>query len=161
MRCAVRTLSAHRFRNLDVSLELDARPTVLVGPNGAGKTSLLEAAHLLLTLRPLRPGRSSDLVQAGADEARIAAHTDEPAAELEMRITERGRRARRDDKQQPAERYLSGLCAVSFTPDDLWLIKGGPDGRRRALDRAAFGRHPAYLTEARAYAHALRARNRL
>jgi DNA replication and repair protein RecF len=57
------------------------------------------------------------------------------------------------------EAYFEGLAAVSFSPDDLFLIKGGPEQRRRFLDRAAFNRWPAVLAEAREYARALRARN--
>jgi DNA replication and repair protein RecF len=38
-------------------------------------------------------------------------------------------------------------------------VKGGPDQRRRFLDRAAFNRWPAVLSEARDYLRALRERN--
>ncbi len=48
---------------------------------------------------------------------------------------------------------------MAFTPDDLLLVKGGPEGRRRFLDRAAFNRWPAVLAEARDYLRSLRARN--
>jgi DNA replication and repair protein RecF len=51
------------------------------------------------------------------------------------------------------------LSAVCFSPDDLLLVKGGPELRRRFLDRAAFNRWPAVLAEARDYVRALRARN--
>ena len=54
-----------------------------------------------------------------------------------------------------------GGPVVAFTPDDLDVIKGGPDGRRAFLDRAVFNRFPAYLRESRAYTRALKGRNRL
>jgi DNA replication and repair protein RecF len=41
------------------------------------------------------------------------------------------------------------------------VLKGGPDGRRRLLDRAVFNRFPAHLEAARDYARALKQRNRL
>jgi DNA replication and repair protein RecF len=53
------------------------------------------------------------------------------------------------------------VVVVAFTPDDLALVKGGPDERRRFVDRAVFGRRPAYLGESREYVRALKARNRL
>jgi DNA replication and repair protein RecF len=55
--------------------------------------------------------------------------------------------------------FFEGRAAVCFSPDDLLLVKGGPDQRRRFLDRAAFNRWPAVLGEAREYLRALRERN--
>ena len=63
---------------------------------------------------------------------------------------------------KPRERldeYFEGLAAVCFSPDDLLLVKGSPESRRRFLDRAAFNRWPAVLTEARDHLRALRSRN--
>jgi DNA replication and repair protein RecF len=54
---------------------------------------------------------------------------------------------------------FDGPAAVCFAPDDLLLVKAGPEGRRRFLDRAAFNRWPAVLGEARDFVRALRARN--
>ncbi len=61
--------------------------------------------------------------------------------------------------QERLDDYFDGLSAVCFSPDDLLLVKGGPELRRRFLDRAAFNRWPAVLAEAREYVRALRARN--
>jgi DNA replication and repair protein RecF len=77
-----------------------------------------------------------------------------------VEVTAGGRTAFLDGKpQERLEAYLDGLAAVCFSPDDLALVKGGPEGRRRFLDRAAFNRWPAVLAEARDYVRALRARN--
>jgi DNA replication and repair protein RecF len=71
-----------------------------------------------------------------------------------------GRTALLDGKPQDRlDAYFEGLAAVCFAPDDLLVVKGGPEGRRRLLDRAAFNRWPAVLAEARDYVRALRARN--
>jgi DNA replication and repair protein RecF len=61
--------------------------------------------------------------------------------------------------QDRLDAYFEGLAAVCFAPDDLLLVKAGPEGRRRFLDRAAFNRWPAVLGEAREFVRALRARN--
>jgi DNA replication and repair protein RecF len=59
------------------------------------------------------------------------------------------------------DELFGGLAVVAFTPDDLALVKGGPEGRRRLLDRAVQNRHPAHLADARDYLRALRSRNQL
>jgi len=159
----LRSLTLQDFRNLAaVVLSPSPRLTVLLGENGQGKTNLLEAIYLLTTLRPLRASRLGELVRFGAERAVVSAQVLGPGGErtLAVEVVPGGRSATLDGK--PVERldsYLDGLAAVCFSPDDLLLVKGGPDGRRRFLDRAAFNRWPAVLGEAREYVRALRARN--
>jgi DNA replication and repair protein RecF len=79
---------------------------------------------------------------------------------LAVQVDGTGRTAWLDGKvQDRLEGYFEGLAAVCFAPDDLLLVKGSPDGRRRFLDRAAFNRWPAVLAEVRDYLRALRSRN--
>jgi DNA replication and repair protein RecF len=157
------SLQLQDFRNLaEVSLHPSPRLTVLLGPNGQGKTNLLEAVYLLATLRPLRALRLNELIRFGRPRASVGASVWRGAVErrLSVEVLPGQRNAQLDGK--PIERlddYLDGLAAVCFSPDDLQLVKGGPDGRRRFLDRAAFNRWPAVLGEARQYVRALRERN--
>jgi len=52
------------FRNIALArLQPSPRATILFGQNGQGKTNLLEAVHLLATLKPLRAGRLAELVR--------------------------------------------------------------------------------------------------
>ncbi len=141
------------------------RATVLVGPNGQGKTNLLEALFLLCTLRPLRANRLAELVRFGAERARVEGEFLGPGGvrEVAVEIGPEGRTAFLDGKALASsdrlDAFFEGRAAVCFSPDDLLLVKGGPDQRRRFLDRAAFNRWPAVLGEAREYLRALRARN--
>jgi DNA replication and repair protein RecF len=68
---------------------------------------------------------------------------------------------RRELKTVQTDEYLTAGAVVGFTPDDLGLIRGGPERRRRFLDRAVFNRWPAYLGEARTYQRLLKSRNQL
>jgi DNA replication and repair protein RecF len=156
-------LSLRDFRNLaEVEIRPSPRATILVGDNGQGKTNLLEAIHFLATLKPIRPARTADLVRFGAGTAQVAGDFEGPGGvrRVAVRIEPGGRTAFLDGKpQERLDEYFEGLAAVCFSPDDLALVKGGPEGRRRFLDRAAFNRWPAVLEEARDYVRALRARN--
>jgi DNA replication and repair protein RecF len=156
-------LSIRDFRNLaEVELQPSPRATVLVGPNGQGKTNLLEAIHFLATLKPLRPARLADLVRFGRAAADVAGDFDGAGGlrRVAVRVDAAGRTAFLDGKpQEKLDAYFEGLAAVCFSPDDLLLVKAGPEGRRRFMDRAAFNRWPAVLLEAREAVRALRARN--
>jgi DNA replication and repair protein RecF len=157
------SLSIRDFRNLaEVDLAPSPRATILVGENGQGKTNLLEAIYLLATLKPLRAKRLAELVRFGAAAGAVAGDFDGPGGlrRVAVRVEAGGRTATLDGKVQDGlDQYFDGLAAVCFSPDDLLLVKGGPEGRRRFLDRAAFNRWPAVLGEAREYVRALRARN--
>jgi DNA replication and repair protein RecF len=156
-------LSVRDFRNLAaVDLAPSPRATILLGENGQGKTNLLEAIYLLTTLKPLRAGRLAELVRFGEERAQVAADFDGPGGlrRAAVQVQAGGRTAFLDGKpQERLDSYFEGLAAVCFAPDDLLLVKAGPDGRRRFLDRAAFNRWPAVLAEARDFVRALRARN--
>jgi DNA replication and repair protein RecF len=159
----LRALHVRDFRNLaEVALEPSPRATVLLGENGQGKTNLLEAIYVLTTLKPLRAVRLAELVRFGAAQGTVAGDFDGPGGlrRVAVQVAPGGRTAFLDGKpQETLDGYFEGLAAVCFSPDDLLLVKAGPDGRRRFLDRAAFNRWPAVLGEAREYVRALRARN--
>jgi DNA replication and repair protein RecF len=140
------------------------RATVIVGDNGQGKTNLLEALYLLATLRPLRAARFAELLRFGEACAKVSGRFVIGGAERVISVSvETGSRTAFVDGK-PAQRlddYFGGLSVVAFTPDDLLVLKGGPDLRRRVLDRAVFNRHPSFLSESRTYQRALKSRNRL
>jgi DNA replication and repair protein RecF len=160
------SLSLRDFRNVhEARIEPSSRSTVLVGPNGQGKTNLLEALFLLCTLKPLRASRLAELVRFGAERARVQGEFEGPGGirTVAVEIGPEGRTAYLDGKtlasSERLDAFFEGRAAVCFSPDDLLLVKGGPDQRRRFLDRAAFNRWPAVLSEAREYLRALRERN--
>ncbi len=159
-------VKARDFRNLvEQSVTLARHTTVLFGANGQGKTNFLEACYLLCSLRPLRARKLAELVRIGSERsALVAGKFDLPSGvrEVEVEIGREGRTARVDGKPvRDPDELFGGLATVAFTPDDLAVVKGGPEGRRRLLDRAVQNRHPAHLADARDYQRALRSRNEI
>jgi DNA replication and repair protein RecF len=156
-------VDVEEFRNVArARLEPSPRATILVGENGQGKTNLLEAIFFLATLKPLRAARLAELVRFGAAKGTVGADVLGAGGvrRVAVEVQAGERTAYLDGKpQERLDAYFEGLAAVCFSPDDLLLVKGGPEGRRRFLDRAAFNRWPAVLGEAREYVRALRARN--
>lgn len=136
---------------------------MVYGENGQGKTNLLEAIWFLGTLRPLRASRAAELVRLEAERAEVKGTVVEAVTtHLAVRLDGGRREATVDGKRpQSVEGYAEALKLVGFTPDDLDIAKGAPSARRRWLDRAAFTRQGGYLADHRAYARALKSRNRL
>lgn len=159
------SLEYRSFRNLEpLQLTPSPRATVAVGENGQGKTNLLEGLYLLATLKPLRANKLSELIRFGERGARVTGRFLLGGAEREIsvEVIPGGRTAFVDGKRAASlDAYFGGVSVVAFTPDDLAVVKGGPDGRRAFLDRAVFNVVPSYLDESREYARALKSRNRL
>jgi DNA replication and repair protein RecF len=135
------------FRNYR-SAEVGLAPglTAVVGANGEGKSNLLEAIAYLATLSSFRGAPNEALVRRGADRAIVRAEgvRDERRLLIEAEITPTGRGRVQVNRQRLARArdLLGALQTTVFAPDDLVLVKGGPNERRRYLDDLLVGVHP-------------------
>jgi DNA replication and repair protein RecF len=154
------------FRNHDrVAVDLSAGVSVLVGPNGVGKTNLLEAIGYLATLGSHRVGQDAALIRAGAESAVIRSTVWRAGRRLLVDLELRpgtGVRGRVNGAPVPRARDLLGVVrATVFAPEDLGLVRGDPEERRRFLDTLAVQRLPRYHGSRQDYDRVLRQRNTL
>lgn len=131
------TVRFEDFRSY-ASLELDnlAGTTVLVGPNAAGKTNAIEGMQLLTACGSFRNPRSADLVRWGKQRARLCARFISDTRDLSVSLEVRpGVRSYAVNGKKKAVQDLQGILpSVTFSPDDLFLVKGTQSARRAALD---------------------------
>jgi len=159
-------LSLTDFRSYH-GVELELRPgiTALVGPNGQGKTNLVEAVGYVATLGSHRVPTDAALVRAGAPRAVVRAKVvrgDRPTL-VEIEVTAgRANRARINRSPVPRARDVLGILrTVLFAPEDLALVKGDPDGRRRFLDELSLLVTPRMASVVADYDRVLRQRSAL
>jgi DNA replication and repair protein RecF len=100
---------------------------------------------------------------------------DQPAAALQCSLADNGllhdmsiifdnngRQLKRDGKTvAKVIDYCTTFSVVAFSPDELGMVSGTPEQRRRYLDRAIFCSNPEYLTLYYDYFRALKQRNKL
>jgi DNA replication and repair protein RecF len=122
--------------------------STLLGANGEGKTNVVEAAGYVSTLGSHRVGTDAPLVRRGAERAilRAAITSAERDSLVEIEINPgRANRARVNRVAVPRPRQVLGILrTVLFAPEDLALVKGDPDQRRRYLDELLVARAPRY-----------------
>jgi DNA replication and repair protein RecF len=162
----VRRLELTDFRSYrHVDVEFDAGPSVLVGPNGHGKTNLVEALGYLATGASHRVAADAPLVRQGAEQAHVRSAIVHDGRELlaELTITPgKSNRAKLNRSPLPRPRDLIGaLKAVVFAPEDLSLIRGEPEQRRRMLDELLIARHPRFAGVRADYDRVIKQRNAL
>jgi DNA replication and repair protein RecF len=159
-------LSLGDFRSYATAeVDLDPGVTALVGPNGQGKTNLVEAIGYVATLGSHRVSADAPLVRFGASRAvvRAAIMRAGRAALIELEIVPgAANRARVNRAPVPRPREVLGLLrTVLFAPEDLSLVKGDPDGRRRFMDDLLVSRAPRFAGVRQDYDRVLRQRNAL
>lgn len=151
-------------------LELDPGITALVGPNGQGKTNLVEAIGYVATLSSHRVPTDAALIRAGSPRAVVGAKIVrelEPgrprSSVVEVEITAgKANRARVNGGSPVRARDILGMLhTVLFAPEDLALVKGDPDGRRRFLDALLVQLTPRMATTVSDYERVLRQRSAL
>jgi DNA replication and repair protein RecF len=148
-----------------VDLSLDPGVSTLIGANGQGKTNVVEAVGYLATLGSHRVASDGPLVRHGAERAilRGAVTSAERDSLVEIEINPgRANRARLNRSPVSRPRQVLGvLRTVLFAPEDLSLVKGDPEQRRRYLDDILVARAPRYAAVRGDYERALRQRTAL
>jgi DNA replication and repair protein RecF len=160
-----------RLRNHRNYAQLDLVPgpgvNVFIGANGQGKTNLLEAVAMLALSSSPRSRRELELVGPVAPMARIEAEVESGGitAELAITLTVEGDRARRVIEVDGIRRRafdLPGRFRVTlFWPDDLGLVKAGPELRRRFLNQMLVQVEPGYARALSGLKRVLEQRNSL
>ena len=147
------------FGSLD--LEVPAAGAILIGDNAQGKTSILEAICVLTRLHSPRTHRMGTLARIGGDGFGIAGNPWD--SERQVRHSREGLFLKADDESRPSKSaYLEdGGLVVWMGNEDLELIRGPGEGRRRYLDFIGAQIDPSYRRSWSRYRRALQAKNLL
>lgn len=162
----ITSLSLRGFRSYrDWQLEPSAGLTVLVGPNAAGKTNALEAIALAASGRSFRNPHWDEVVGWGNDSARVTleAANEHSRVRIELTIDKTGSREYKVNgvKKRRVSDVAGTVPIVSFTPDDLDLVKGPAERRRSAADDLGEQLARPYSAVLRDYMKVVRHRNAL
>ncbi len=149
------------FDNATIDVPDDARMIAFVGPNAAGKTSILEAVCVLLRLQSPRASALGELIRFGEEKAAVEGAFGDGI--LRWVQSAKSRRLSVDGERcgRSADYLAHSGLVVWLGNDDIMLIRGGGDGRRRFLDFVGSQLFPEYRPSLRAYDRALRSRNYL
>lgn len=162
----VTQLTLTQFRNHNSSrftTTLEGSPARLVllsGENGAGKTSVLEALHLLATGIGIKARKDAEFTRFGTEGYRVEVHLD-TGATLAMRYKAGESRVASVDGH-PLARWsdiLGKLRVTLLKPEDLVIIEGAPEVRRRFLDVMICQADRGYFEALRRYRRAYKQKN--
>ncbi|AZA10344.1 DNA replication/repair protein RecF [Corynebacterium gerontici] len=162
----LRHLELQNFRSWkDCRIDLKPGVHLFVGRNGFGKTNIVEAIGYVSHLGSHRVSGDGPLVRQGQEQARISATAVNQGRELTAHLLLKRRGANlgqinRTRLKSPRE-LLGVVQSVLFSPEDLALVRGEPEERRRYLDHVIASQRPRLAGIKADYNHVLRQRNSL
>ena len=159
----IKKFRAEGFRNIE-SCDIEFSPGVnlLHGNNAQGKTNCIEGIYVFSRGKSFRAREDSELVGFGKDGFRlfIEFETEDGVNTLEYALFGRDRlRKKNGYKISKVADMIGSFRSVLFYPDDLKLVKGGPEERRGFLNVALSQCYPAYIKYYSDYKKALENRN--
>src|SRR5918992_4286315 len=158
------SLEVHQFRNLSGKIFCGEGLNVISGENGQGKTNWLEAIYLLATTKSFRTQKPQEAIRFGENLAVVrgrVARTRDVHRDLQVALQNNTKTLSVNEKRETVTGYLSQLHVVAFTADELEVVRGGPDARRRFLDRGVVSLHHAYVQTLADYHRVIKQKNRL
>jgi DNA replication and repair protein RecF len=141
-------LEVQGFRNLQGTIACGDGLNILIGDNGQGKTNWLEAIFVLAAARSFRTARLVEAVSFNGELAIIRGDVRQSAEivhSLQIAISGNTRTINVNGKKETLQRYLAELYAVVFNADELEIVRGHPEARRRFLDGGITSIYPPYL----------------
>jgi len=162
----IENLQLKNYRNyelLDISFE--NKVNVIIGENAQGKTNLLEAIYLLAFTKSYRTSNDRELILWDKEFAKISGIVHKRNSQtipLELLVHKNGKTAKLNRlEQNRLSEYVGALNIVMFAPEDLSLVKGSPQVRRRFIDMELGQIEPIYLYHLGQYQKLLKQRNHL
>ncbi|PKY92251.1 DNA replication/repair protein RecF [Aerococcus christensenii] len=159
----LKNLKVKDFRNFrEDKVEFSNKINVFIGKNAQGKTSLLEAIYMLSLARSHRTFKEKEVIRFQTDYAQISGEVfkNNCRTSLSLTLTKQGKIAKVNHLQKnKLSDYIGTFNVILFAPEDLNLVKGGPQERRLFIDRELSQLDLIYLRESNLYQKLLKQRN--
>ena len=162
----IESADLHNFRNFEeLHLDFGHGAHIFYGENAQGKTNLLEALYLASANKSHRSAKDREMIRFGEEEAhiKVMALRNDVRIRIDMHL-KKDRNKGIAVNGVPLRRtrdFIGTLNAVIFSPEDLQIVKEGPQERRRFTDTELCQLDPVYTADFISYRKALEERNRL
>lgn len=160
---SIRLINFRNYHNIDVSFNKNIN--IFVGKNAQGKTNLLEAIHMCSSGKSFRTNKDKEIINFNKEEAYIGANVSSNRYDrfVELKFNKQSPKIMRINKSEVKsyKELDTGLSVVVFSPDDLRLVKDGPNERRSFMDQGISQLKPVYNYNIGRYNKILFQRNNL
>lgn len=158
----IKEISLENFRNYEKqNIKLNENINIIYGNNAQGKTNIIESIFLCAYGKSFRAKKDSDLIKFGENSAKvnILYKKTDREGKITAEIKDKKLFYINDINQKKISDIVGKINIVIFTPDDIEIIKDGPQRRRKFLDMMISSLKPNYIHLLNTYNKALEQRN--
>lgn len=137
----IKKLKLKNYRNYEeVEVDFDKKINIIYGDNAVGKTNLLESIYMCSTSKSHRNVKENDIINFNKEEAHIkliyVKDREEKNKTIDIQLNKDSKKgiAKNGIKVEKISDFLGELNVILFSPEDLNIIKDGPQVRRKFLN---------------------------
>ena len=158
----INKIKINNFRNYNKEeINLEKNINIFYGENAQGKTNIIEAIFLCSMGKSFRAKKDKEMIKLNEQNALVEVEYEKSDRDGKIKI-EIGNKKNiylNGIKIKKLSELLGNLNIVIFTPDDINILKGGPQNRRRFLDIMISQLKPNYIYNLNLYLKTLEQRN--
>ena len=150
------------FRNYELEkIKLNNKINIFYGKNAQGKTNIIEAIFFGSMGKSFRTNKDKELIKLEKEycKLKIKYLKSDREGKININIENKKEIFINEIKIKKLSQLLGNINVVLFTPDDINILKGGPQNRRKFLDIMISQLRPKYLHIYTLYNKALEERN--
>ena len=158
----INKIKVNNFRNYDnEEIELNKNINIFYGENAQGKTNIIEAIFLSSMGKSFRAKKDKEMIKLSENRAMIEILFNKKDRDGKIKIELQNKKNvyLNGIKLKKLSELLGNINIVIFTPDDINILKGGPQNRRRFLDIMISQLKPNYMYNLNLYLKTLEQRN--
>ena len=158
----IKNIKINNFRNYsEEEINLDKNINIFYGENAQGKTNIVEAIFLCGMGKSFRAKKDKEMINLNSKNSQIEIEYQKSDREGKIKINLGDKKIVYINgvKINKLSELLGNINVVIFTPDDINILKGGPQNRRRFLDIMISQLKPNYMYNLNLYLKTLEQRN--
>ena len=158
----INKIEIKNFRNYEKQeIELNPHINIFYGDNAQGKTNILEAIFISGFGKSFRTSKEKEMIKLGEAflEATVFYQKSDRDGKISTVISNKKQIEVNGVKIKKLSELIGKINLVIFTPDDIQILKSGPEKRRRFLDMMIGQLRPKYVYILNLYLKTLEQRN--
>ena len=151
------------FRNYKTEkIELGKDINIFYGENAQGKTNIIESIFFGSMGKSFRAKKDLEVIKLNENEAIVEIFFEKKDREgkIKIEISNKKNVFLNGVKLRKLSQLLGNINIVIFTPDDINILKGGPQNRRKFLDIMISQLKPNYMYNLNLYKKTIEQRNK-
>ena len=144
----IKKIKINNFRNYkQQEIVLEENINIFYGENAQGKTNIIEAIFLGSMGKSFRAKKDKEMIRLEMEKAEIEIEYQKSDRDGKIKIEVSNKKTifLNGIKLKKLSELLGNINIVIFTPEDINILKGGPQNRRRFLDIMISQLKPNYM----------------